>query len=135
MTIKDRTNEFNSIIENSRQRISGVNNSSIRINKKLNQKTPNNNNNNNKSQFDILAHQIGRDISITAEKLEQLTKLAKKKSLFEDPSIQIQKLTENINQDIRNLNQQLDFLEVNKPVKKKQTNWRTYHKYIENIEN
>jgi len=48
--------------------------------------------------------------------------LRKRKSLFEDPSIQIQKLTENINQDIRNLNQQIDFLEVNKPIKKnKQT--------------
>jgi len=64
-----------------------------------------------KTQFTLIARQIGRDISETAEKLDRLTKLAKKKSLFDDSTYEIQELTTIINQDIQNVNNQLSVLQ------------------------
>ncbi|XP_028409690.1 syntaxin-5-like [Dendronephthya gigantea] len=60
-----------------------------------------------RSQFSQIAKQIGHDISNTFTKLEKLTLLAKKKSLFDDRPVEIQELTYIIKQDIKNLNQQL----------------------------
>lgn len=57
--------------------------------------------------FMKIAKQIGRDISNTFTKLEKLTLLAKKKSLFDDQSVEIQELTYIIKQDINSLNKQI----------------------------
>jgi len=67
-----------------------------------------------KSQFALVASAIGKDITATTEKLERLSKLAKKKSLFDDPAVEIQELTAVINQDIKNINQQISFLQAQK---------------------
>jgi syntaxin 5 len=40
--------------------------------------------------------------------------VAKRKSLFDDPAIEIQELTAVINQDIKNINQQISFLQQQK---------------------
>jgi len=66
---------------------------------------------NRKTQFSSSAAQIGRDIAATYDKLETLTKLAKKRSLYDDPTEQIQSLTSVINQDIKNLNSQITYLQ------------------------
>jgi len=74
MPMRERTSEFNSVVQSFKQRkdnvpstIGGVN--STRKSKKTHEK----------SQFFIIAAQIGKDITETAEKLDRLSKLAKKR--------------------------------------------------------
>jgi len=114
MTFKERTSEFASIVQNVKQKKDGSLPSSVGVRrnnppKKLTEK----------SQFFVIASQIGKDISETAEKLDRLQKLAKKKSLFDDPTIEIQELTAIINQDIKNLNNQISSLQQRNSAKKK----------------
>jgi len=97
MTFKDRTGEFNSVAETARSRANI-------IPKKPTIK-------HQKSQFMLAASQIGKDIFDASEKLTKLTKLAKKKSLFDDPAVEIEELTYIIKQDIQNLNKQIGSLQ------------------------
>ncbi|XP_022332486.2 syntaxin-5-like [Crassostrea virginica] len=60
-----------------------------------------------RSEFTQIAKKIGRDLANTFAKLEKLTMLAKKKSLFDDKPVEIQELTYIINQDIQSLNKQI----------------------------
>eukprot|EP00741_Cyanophora_paradoxa_P001773 tig00000073_g1719.t1 len=60
-----------------------------------------------KSQFTEIASQISKDIQMTTMKLQKLTKLAQKKSLFDDPAQEIHELTFSIKQDITGLNNQI----------------------------
>ncbi|XP_013788642.1 syntaxin-5-like [Limulus polyphemus] len=61
--------------------------------------------------FMKVAKQIGKDISNTFTKLEKLTLLAKRKSLFDDKPVEIQELTYIIKQDINSLNKQIAHLQ------------------------
>jgi syntaxin 5 len=97
MTVKDRTQEFNTVAE------------AIRT-KQNNTKSPRHATRQQKSQFIVSASQIGKEIFETSEKLNKLTKLAKKKSLFDDPAVEIEELTYIIKQDIHNLNRQISAL-------------------------
>lgn len=54
-----------------------------------------------------MAKRIGKDLSNTFAKLEKLTILAKRKSLFDDKSVEIEELTYIIKQDINSLNKQI----------------------------
>ncbi|GAB2289247.1 Syntaxin-32 [Dionaea muscipula] len=56
------------------------------------------------SEFNKRASKIGFGIHQTSEKLGKLAKLAKKTSVFDDPTIEIQELTAVIKQDITALN-------------------------------
>lgn len=56
------------------------------------------------SEFSRRASQIGLGIHQTSQKLTKLAKLAKKTSVFDDPTVQIQELTAVIKQDITALN-------------------------------
>jgi len=94
MVYKDRTSEFNAVAEATRTRQSASKNS------KKSAK-------NQRTQFAIIASQIGKEIYETSEKLNKLTKLAKKKSLFDDPAVEIEELTFIIKQSIQNLNQEI----------------------------
>ncbi|KRY52534.1 Syntaxin-5, partial [Trichinella britovi] len=58
--------------------------------------------------------QIGHDLSETFLKLEKLTILAKKKSLFDDRPGEVDELTQIIKQDIANLNRQIGMLQQSK---------------------
>ncbi|KAF4517967.1 hypothetical protein B566_EDAN005334 [Ephemera danica] len=58
-------------------------------------------------EFMMIARTIGKNISSTYTKLEKLTLLAKRKSLFDDRSKEIQELTYIIKEDINSLTQQL----------------------------
>uniref|UniRef100_A0A8C6LAS4 Syntaxin-5 n=1 Tax=Nothobranchius furzeri TaxID=105023 RepID=A0A8C6LAS4_NOTFU len=55
----------------------------------------------------FLCRRIGKDLSNTFAKLEKLTILAKKKSLFDDKAVEIEELTYIIKQDINSLNKQI----------------------------
>ncbi|RXN27091.1 adenylosuccinate synthetase isozyme 2-like protein [Labeo rohita] len=60
-----------------------------------------------RSEFTLLAKRIGRDLSNTFAKLEKLTILAKRKSLFDDKATEIDELTYIVKQDINSLNKQI----------------------------
>jgi syntaxin 5 len=98
MTFKDRTQEFNTVAESIRTKQSNS--------KSHNWKTPKH----QKSQFMLTASQIGKDIFETSEKLGKLAKLAKKNSIFDNPTVEIEELTYIIKQDIQNLNRQITTL-------------------------
>jgi len=59
------------------------------------------------SHFMKIARAIGADITKTYSKLEKLTLLAKKKTIFDDKPVEIQELTYIIKEDIANLNKQI----------------------------
>jgi syntaxin 5 len=63
------------------------------------------------SDFTRLASQVGGDIAQTSVKLQKLTTLAQRRSLFDDPTAEIQELTFVIKQDIGGLNARLDDLQ------------------------
>uniref|UniRef100_A0A7S1T854 t-SNARE coiled-coil homology domain-containing protein n=1 Tax=Compsopogon caeruleus TaxID=31354 RepID=A0A7S1T854_9RHOD len=63
-----------------------------------------------RSQFNLRAAAIGKDIQSVSVKLEKLAKLAQRKSLFDDPTVEIQELTFVIKQDIAGLNSKLEEL-------------------------
>jgi len=75
----------------------------------------NNNGNNNKvarqSQFTESASRISKNISFVTDKLEKLTHLAKQRSLFEDQTQEINKLTSVIKGDLGDLDSDLKYLE------------------------
>ncbi|KAK1903578.1 Syntaxin-5, partial [Dissostichus eleginoides] len=60
-----------------------------------------------RSDFTVMAKRIGKDLSNTFAKLEKLTILAKRKSLFDDKAVEIEELTYIIRQDINSLNKQI----------------------------
>lgn len=100
MTCRDRTVEFKSAVQSMRGRqLNGVvaGQMTSRKSKELQQC----------SEFMRIAKLIGKDISSTYTKLEKLTLLAKRKSLFDDKPVEIHELTYIIKQDIGNLNKQI----------------------------
>uniref|UniRef100_A0AC34FRA3 t-SNARE coiled-coil homology domain-containing protein n=1 Tax=Panagrolaimus sp. ES5 TaxID=591445 RepID=A0AC34FRA3_9BILA len=66
-------------------------------------------------EFNARSKRISRYLSITCAKMEKLTELAKKKSLFEDNTIEIERLSKDVQEDIKGLNNQID--ELNNIVK------------------
>lgn len=59
----------------------------------------------------VVAKKIGYDISCTCTKLEKLTELARGRSLFGDPTTDIQELTQVIKQDLSKLNSDISTLQ------------------------
>lgn len=98
---RDRTVEFQSVVRSlkSRQTNGGV------------QQKSRNGALKNRTEFSAFAKRIGKDLSKTYEKLEKLTLLCKKRSLFDDRPVEIQELTYIIKQDITSLKKQISQLE------------------------
>ncbi|XP_075959433.1 syntaxin-5a isoform X1 [Anarhichas minor] len=96
MTCRDRTLEFQSACKSLQGRPNGVQPSKP-IHSALRQR----------SDFTVMAKRIGKDLSNTFAKLEKLTILAKRKSLFDDKAVEIEELTYIIKQDIQSLNKQI----------------------------
>lgn len=96
-SIKDRTAEFYAIVQ-SIQASSNKNSTQIPLN--ATHAAP-------RSDFARLAASVGKDIQQTSAKLAKLTKLAQRRSLFDDPTAEIQELTFVIKQDIAALNGKL----------------------------
>uniref|UniRef100_A0A669FC21 Syntaxin 5A n=1 Tax=Oreochromis niloticus TaxID=8128 RepID=A0A669FC21_ORENI len=89
MTCRDRTLEFQSACKSLQGRQNGVQPSKPALSA-LRQR----------SDFTVMAKRIGKDLSNTFAKLEKLTILAKRKSLFDDKAVEIEELTYIIKQDI-----------------------------------
>jgi syntaxin 5 len=66
---------------------------------------------NQREQFMLIAKKIGKELTNTCIKLEKLTDLAKKRSLFDDKPKEIQNLTNNIKEDINNLHSEISRLQ------------------------
>uniref|UniRef100_A0A8C2XKP4 Syntaxin-5 n=1 Tax=Cyclopterus lumpus TaxID=8103 RepID=A0A8C2XKP4_CYCLU len=96
MTCRDRTLEFQSACKSLQGRPNGV-----PLNK------PTLSALRQRSDFTVMAKRIGKDLSNTFAKLEKLTILAKRKSLFDDKAVEIEELTYIIKQDINSLNKQI----------------------------
>lgn len=64
-----------------------------------------------RSDFTRLAALVSGDIASTSVKLRQLTALAQRRSLFDDPTAEIQELTFVIKQDLGSLNARLEDLQ------------------------
>lgn len=92
VSMRDRTREFAAIVDASR----GAEKTAL-----LNGHVP------PRSDFTRLAAHVGKDIQQTSIKLSKLTKLAQRRSLFDDPTAEIQELTYVIKQDIGALNSKL----------------------------
>ncbi|XP_031630736.1 syntaxin-5 [Contarinia nasturtii] len=74
------------------------------------------------SEFMMIAKTIGKNIASTYSKLEKLTLLAKRKSLFDDRPGEIQELTYMIKSDLNSLNQQIARLQEMSKSQRKITN-------------
>jgi len=80
------------------------------------------------SDFIKIAKSIGGDITSTYTKLEKLTLLAKRKTIFDDKPVEIQELTYIIKHDIATLNQQIGKLqEIAKAQRKSQGSHQQSH--------
>uniref|UniRef100_H0XCZ9 Syntaxin-5 n=1 Tax=Otolemur garnettii TaxID=30611 RepID=H0XCZ9_OTOGA len=97
MSCRDRTQEFLSACKSLQSRQNGIqtNKPALRAVRQ-------------RSEFTVMAKHIGKDLSNTFAKLEKLTILAKRKSLFDDKAVEIEELTYIIKQqDINSLNKQI----------------------------
>jgi len=101
MTFRDRTTEFSSTVKSlqSRQMLNGAV-KRTGANRTIQERT----------EFTKLAKKVGRDLASTCVKLEKLSMLAKKKTLFDDKPLEIQELTYIIKQDLNSLNEQIAHL-------------------------
>ncbi|KAI8977267.1 t-SNARE [Mycotypha africana] len=107
---KDRTNEFQSMCERIRTRSNTGKRSKHA-----------------RSEFSMMAAEISRQITNTTGKLEKLTKLAKRKTLFDDKPIEIGELTFIIKQDIAKLNKQIAMLQDYTKQQKQSSKQATEH--------
>lgn len=96
MSGRDRTNEFQSVCRSLQGRQNGVQSSKPALSAVR-----------QRSDFTLMAKRIGKDLSNTFAKLEKLTILAKRKSLFDDKAVEIEELTYIVKQDINSLNKQI----------------------------
>ncbi|XP_063699486.1 syntaxin-5 [Culicoides brevitarsis] len=113
MTARDRSGEFGNAIRSlqSRNIQRAVN---IRDPKRVKQMQ-------SYAEFMMIAKTVGKNIASTYAKLEKLTLLAKKKSLFDDRPTEIQELTYIIKGDLNSLNQQIARLQEVSKSQRKQT--------------
>lgn len=110
ISCRDRTSEFHSTIRSFQSRMS---HNPVQTNSNSNnQKNTNKEVLQRHSKFTLYAKKIGKDLSTTCIKLEKLTDLAKKRTLFEDRSKEIHDLTFHIKQDINNLHSAITQLQA-----------------------
>lgn len=98
-SFRDRTHEFQSVAERLRKSVSSQNgpSSSSKADEQRSYVTL-------QSEFNRRASKIGLGVHHTSQKLAKLAKLAKRTSVFDDPTMEIQELTAVIKQDITALN-------------------------------
>ncbi|KAH1026830.1 syntaxin-5 [Dendroctonus ponderosae] len=85
------------------------------------------------SEFMLIAKNVGKNLASTYAKLEKLTLLAKRKSLFDDRTAEIQELTYIIKGDLNSLNQQIAQLQNISKRQKHSTNGRHLQSHSSNI--
>ncbi|MFH4976973.1 hypothetical protein AB6A40_003682 [Gnathostoma spinigerum] len=102
MPSRDRTSEFRTTAKSYQMRISANGYTRpVQKNQLVQQSV----------QFNQLAKRIGRDLSQTCAKMEKLTELAKRKSLFDDRMGEVEELSVMIKKDITGLNKQIAALQ------------------------
>ncbi|XP_075485397.1 syntaxin-32-like [Primulina tabacum] len=99
-SIRDRTQEFLGIAERVKKSLASPNGPSSSGSKAEEQRSSVA----TQSEFNRRASKIGFGIHQTSQKLSKLAKLAKRTSVFDDPSMEIQETTAVIKQDITALN-------------------------------
>lgn len=107
---RDRTSEFHSTIRSFQSRM--AHNPQPVASNAVSQKNKNQQTLQQHTKFTLFAKKIGKELSSTCIKLEKLTDLAKKRTLFEDRSKEIQELTYYIKQDINNLHSEITSLQA-----------------------
>jgi len=65
-----------------------------------------------RSEFAHAASTIGKEINNTVTKLQRLTQLAKRRTMFDDNPTEINDLIQAVKQDINRINQRIDYLQV-----------------------
>ncbi|KAI8889018.1 t-SNARE [Backusella circina FSU 941] len=127
-SFRDRTQEFHSMCERMRQRShapSTILERRALLSSPEMPSSPQAKHKQTRSEFSMMAAEISRNITSTAGKLEKLTKLAKRKTLFDDKPVEISELTFIIKQDIAKLNKQIamlqDYTKHQKQTSKQQT--------------
>ncbi|KAL8102384.1 syntaxin-32 [Apium graveolens] len=100
---RDRTLEFENIAERLKKSVSSSSNVASTSSGRV-YPDPTRSAVSNQSEFNKRASKIGFGIHQTSQKLSKLAKLAKRTSVFDDPTMEIQELTAVIKQDITALN-------------------------------
>ncbi|KAJ9624058.1 Integral membrane protein SED5 [Taxawa tesnikishii (nom. ined.)] len=109
-SIQDRTPEFRSILTQAQKRLAHSKTPAQQKQPLLPQNgAPTKR---QRSEFARKAAEIGRGIGATMGKLERLSQLAKRKTLFDDRPTEIAELTFVIKQDLAGLNQQIQALQA-----------------------
>ncbi|OAY46229.1 syntaxin-31 [Manihot esculenta] len=108
-TFRDRTAEFRSLTQ-TLKKIGGV--TSINHENDLFSSTPHASPLSSRSEFNKKASIIGLGIHEASQKISRLAKLAKRSSMFDDPTVEIQELTVLIKNDITTLNTALTDLQT-----------------------
>ncbi|KAJ1411023.1 Target SNARE coiled-coil-like proteiny domain [Sesbania bispinosa] len=103
-SFRDRTQEFHSIAERLKKSTSGSNGPSSSSGASSSRSEEQRSAVAIQSEFNKRASKIGYGIHQTSQKLAKLAKLAKRTSVFDDPTMEIQELTSVIKQDITALN-------------------------------
>ncbi|KAL7267693.1 Integral membrane protein SED5 [Rhizina undulata] len=111
MSIQDRTSEFHTLTSAASRSFVKSNASSAHT-RLLHSQSPPPSARPSRGEFARRAADIGRAITATMERLEQLAKLAKGKSLFDDKSAEISKWTFLIKQDLSSINGQISDLQA-----------------------
>ncbi|KAI8868393.1 t-SNARE [Ramicandelaber brevisporus] len=115
-SVRDRTNEFRSAVDLLRSTVSAADSSSATTSANgvasSQARHPNSNIDPRRVQFTKLATEIGREIDQTASRLEELAKLAKRKTLFDDRAAEINQLTAAVKRDIGSLNAKIAALQT-----------------------
>ncbi|XP_037404577.1 syntaxin-32-like [Triticum dicoccoides] len=110
-SFRDRTNEFRSAVESARRHVApspaaaSANGSAGPLDDSRSAASAH-------SEFNRRASKIGLGIHQTSQKLARLAKLAKKTSVFDDPTLEIQELTAVVKKDIGALNNAVMDLQV-----------------------
>ncbi|ORX46756.1 t-SNARE [Hesseltinella vesiculosa] len=128
MSFKDRTNEFHALVERIQQRTqSNTQERRALLSSSTSPSKPDSQRHHPRSEFSLMASEISRNIAGTTAKLEKLTKLAKRKTLFDDKPVEISELTFIIKQDIAKLNKQIAMLQDYTKSQKKNNKQVTEH--------
>ncbi|GAV82067.1 Syntaxin domain-containing protein/SNARE domain-containing protein [Cephalotus follicularis] len=101
---RDRTQEFFSVAERLENSLSSANNAASSSSSSASKSEDRRYVAAIQSEFNSRASKIGYGIHQTSQKLSKLAKLAKRTSVFDDPTMEIQELTALIKQDITALN-------------------------------
>jgi len=102
----DRTKEFQATVESILNRKTVYEQQGLLQNQSTSPRTQ-------RSEFAHATSTIGKEINNTVAKLQRLTQLAKRRTMFDDNPTEINDLIQMVKQDITRINQRIDYLQMN----------------------